>query len=77
MKLTFTVEVDTDNIIGVKEQIADALEDIGTVKFTKVEEGYQPCTKCKHFVGCEFGKQIFHKTTETPCDEFEREVQGE
>ena len=37
MKLTFTVEIDTDNIIGVKEQIADALEDIGKVKFTKVE----------------------------------------
>lgn len=37
MKLTFTVELDTDNIIGVKEQIAGALEDIGKVKFTKVE----------------------------------------
>ena len=33
-----------------------------------------PCTECKHFVCCEFGKQIFHKITETPCDEFESEV---
>lgn len=39
MKYTFTVEVETDNIIGVKEQIANALEDIGKVKFTNVESG--------------------------------------
>ena len=37
MKLTFTVELDTDDVIGVKEQIADALADIGKVQFTKVE----------------------------------------
>lgn len=37
MKLTFTVEIETDNIIGVKEQIADLLVDVGKVEFTKVE----------------------------------------
>ena len=34
---TFTVEIETDNIIGAKEQIATALEHIGTVKFPKVD----------------------------------------
>lgn len=37
MKYIFTVEIETDNIIGTKEQIACALEDIGKVKFTNVE----------------------------------------
>ena len=32
---------------------------------------FMPCTECKRFVYCEFGKQAFHKITETPCDEFE------
>ena len=41
MKLTFTIETDTDNIIGVKEQIADLLVDIGKVQFTKVESEVQ------------------------------------
>jgi hypothetical protein len=37
MKYIFTVEIDTDNVIGVKEEIACALEDIGKVKFVEVE----------------------------------------
>ena len=37
MKYIFTVEVDTDNIIGTKEQIAYALENIGKVKITEVK----------------------------------------
>lgn len=37
-KYTFTVEVETDNIIGTKEQIADALAEIGKVTVTKVTE---------------------------------------
>lgn len=41
MKLIFTVELDTDNIIGVREQIADALADIGKVQFTNVESEVQ------------------------------------
>ena len=36
-----------------------------------VDKKIQPCTKCKHFVWCEFGKQTFHKITGTPCNEFE------
>lgn len=31
------------------------------------------CTECRHFVWCDFEKMAFHKITETPCDEFERE----
>ena len=38
MKYTFTVEVDTDNIIGTKEQIALALEGVGKVVFTDVKK---------------------------------------
>ena len=34
---TFTVEVETDDIIGAKEQIAAALENIGKVAFPQVE----------------------------------------
>ena len=34
---TFTVEIETDNIIGAKEEIASALEHIGKVAFPKVE----------------------------------------
>ena len=37
MKYTFTVEIETDNIIGAKEQIATALEDIGKVTFPQVD----------------------------------------
>lgn len=39
MIVTFTVTVDVDyeNIIGHKEQIAMILEDVGTVKFIDVE----------------------------------------
>lgn len=39
MKYTFTItmETETDNTIGIKEQIACALEDIGKVKFVEVE----------------------------------------
>ena len=39
MKYIFTVEVETDNIIGTKEQIASALEDIGKVTFPLVQTG--------------------------------------
>jgi hypothetical protein len=38
MKYTFTVELETDDIIAAKEQIAFLLEQVGKVKFTKVEE---------------------------------------
>lgn len=37
MKYTFTVVLETDNIIGTKEQIAMAFENIGKVTFPKVE----------------------------------------
>lgn len=37
MKYTFTVEIETDNIIGTKEQIASALEQIGKVTFPNVD----------------------------------------
>lgn len=39
MKYTFTVEIEADDIIGAKEVIAFMLEQIGKVKFLKVEEG--------------------------------------
>ncbi len=39
MKYTFTVEIETDDIIGAKEQIAFLLEQVGRVKFTRVEDG--------------------------------------
>jgi hypothetical protein len=39
MKYTFTVEIETDDIIGAKEVIAFMLEQVGKVKFTKVEDG--------------------------------------
>jgi hypothetical protein len=35
---TFTVEIETDNIIGAKEQIAAALEHIGKVVFPNIKE---------------------------------------
>lgn len=38
MKYTFTVELEADDIIGAKEQIAMALEDIGKVTFSKIGE---------------------------------------
>lgn len=38
MKYIFTVEIETNNIIGVKEQIACALEDIGKVQFIEVKD---------------------------------------
>lgn len=28
------------------------------------------CKDCRYFISCESGKQIFHKLTETPCNEF-------
>lgn len=31
----------------------------------------QCCTKCKHFVWCEFGKQMFYKITGKDCEDFE------
>lgn len=37
MKYTFTVVLETDDVIGAKEQIAAALENIGNVIFPKVE----------------------------------------
>lgn len=37
MKYKFTVELETDDIIGAKEQIAAALENIGKVQFPNVE----------------------------------------
>ena len=39
IKYILTVEVETDGIIGTKEQIAMALEGIGKVTITKVERG--------------------------------------
>ena len=40
MKYTVTLEIDIkpDEIIGTKEQIASALEDIGAVKIIDIEE---------------------------------------
>ena len=37
-KYIFTVEIETDDIIGAKEQIAFLLEGVGKVEFPKVEE---------------------------------------
>ena len=28
------------------------------------------CTECKYFMSCESEKQMFHKETETPCNNF-------
>ena len=39
MKFIFAIEMDTDDIIGAKEQIACALEDIGKAVFVGIEEG--------------------------------------
>lgn len=39
MRYTFTVQVETDNIIGTKEAIAAALESYGKITFPKVERG--------------------------------------
>lgn len=38
MKYVFMVELETNEIIGSKEQLAMALEKLGIVKITKVEE---------------------------------------
>lgn len=38
MKYIFIVELETDNIIGVKEQIAYALEEVGKVQFIDVKK---------------------------------------
>ena len=35
------------------------------------------CTECKHFVFCESGKQIFHKSSKIPCTEFEEAENGQ
>ena len=37
MKYTFTVEIETDDIIGAKEQISAMLESIGKVSFPMVD----------------------------------------
>ena len=37
---------------------------------------FYDCTKCKHFVFCESGKQIFHKISQIPCIEFEEAENG-
>lgn len=37
--MEFVVEIETDNIIGAKEQIAYALEEIGKVTFKEVKDG--------------------------------------
>ena len=31
------------------------------------------CLECEYFMTCESGKQIFHKITGTPCEEFKKE----
>lgn len=36
--IKLTVTVDADDVIGVKEEIAARLEDIGRVEFPKVEQ---------------------------------------
>ena len=37
MIYTFTIEVDTDDVIGAKEHIAMVLEDICKVRFTDIK----------------------------------------
>ena len=37
--MEFVVEIETDDIIGAKEQIAYALEGIGKVTFKEVKDG--------------------------------------
>ncbi len=32
---------------------------------------FRECTECRHFVWCEFPKQVFHKQTHIPCERFE------
>ena len=32
------------------------------------------CTKCKHFVYCDFAKMYFHKVTGEECDEFKEDL---
>ena len=43
MKYTFTVEIETDDIIGAKEQISAELEHIGRVTFPNVIESVGDC----------------------------------
>lgn len=38
------------------------------------DERRENCLDCQHFVSCESGKQFFHKATDTPCEQFQREV---
>lgn len=33
------------------------------------------CRNCRHFIGCEFGKMAFHKSSGIECDEFEEAKQ--
>ena len=67
---TFTVEIETDNIIGAKEQIAMALEGVGKVAFTNV------CTKSNHLVELPFlpGDDLYWINDDT--QEIERQPNG-
>lgn len=67
---TFTVEVETENIIGAKEQIAMALEGVGKVAFTNV------CTKSNHLVELPFlpGDDLYWINDDT--QEIERQPNG-
>ena len=47
MKYIFTVEIDTDNVIGVKEEIASALENVGKVGFPDVNAIVR-CKECTY-----------------------------
>lgn len=33
---------------------------------------FQECTECRCFVWCEFPKQVYHKVSGIPCDEFDK-----
>lgn len=79
MKYTFTVEIETDNIISAKEQIAALLEDIGNVSFTNVKrhlpkkplEKIYPwcvCPTCGGSVYCKHIKEYIQSGETTHCE---------
>lgn len=40
------------------------------------DKEFRECTECRHFVYCDWGKVVFHKSTRTPCDEFKEAKKG-
>lgn len=67
MKCRIVIEADIpeEEIIGLKEQLAEQIGDIKVVEVIKMD-----CLTCKHFIYCSLDKQAFHKITGRQCDEY-------